>query len=95
MRKIGSVGKQDYDWSEGIRSIKAQTLLIFADADADSIRPEHIIEFYKLLGGGQRDAGLDGSLRSPHRLALIPGATHHTIIALPAMTQHAIEFLQA
>jgi hypothetical protein len=36
-------------------------MTVFADADA--IRPEHIIEFFGLLGGGQHDAGLDGSRR--------------------------------
>ena len=33
------------------------TLLVFADAD--SIRPEHIVAFYALLGGGLHDAGWD------------------------------------
>ena len=91
MRKIGALGTLDYDWSAGVKGIKSSTLLIFADAD--SIRPEHIVEFYKLLGGGLRDAGLDGSLRSPNRLAIIPGVTHHTIIADPAVFQHATAFL--
>ncbi|KFL29883.1 alpha/beta hydrolase [Devosia riboflavina] len=92
MRKSGQLGVRDYDWSEGVKTIKAPTLLVFADAD--SIRPEHVVDFYKLLGGGQRDAGLDGSLRSPSRLAIIPGVTHHTIIGAPAVFEHARAFLQ-
>ena len=92
MRKSGEAGMRNYDWSDAIKSIKAQTLLLFADAD--SIRPEHMVEFYKLLGGGQRDTGIDGSLRSSNRLAIIPGATHYTIMELPAVTRHATEFLQ-
>ena len=31
------------------------TMLVFGDSDM--YRPEHIVEFYKLLGGGLRDAG--------------------------------------
>lgn len=92
MRKSGELGMQDYDWSEGIKGIKSQTLLVFADADC--IRPEHVVEFYKLLGGGQRDAGMDGSLRSPNRLAIVPGATHYNIMASPTVIQYATDFLQ-
>lgn len=92
MRKSGQLGIKDYDWSEEVKAIKSPTLLIFADAD--SIRPDHVVDFYKLLGGGQRDAGMDGSLRSPSRLAFIPAATHYTIMASPTVTQYATDFLQ-
>ncbi|MGY3230546.1 pimeloyl-ACP methyl ester carboxylesterase [Luteibacter sp. HA06] len=91
MRKTADLNKKDYDWSAGVHGIKARTLLIFADAD--SIRPEHMAAFYKLLGGGQRDAGLDGSLRSPNQLAVIPGTTHYNVIASPFLTQYASAFL--
>jgi len=60
-RKTGELANRSYDWSASVADIKAPTLLMFADADM--MRPEHVVEFYKLLGGGQRDAGLDGSLR--------------------------------
>ena len=68
-------------------------LLVFADADA--IRPEHIAGFYQLLGGGQRDAGLDGSLRPASRLAIIPNTTHYNLLGSPSVTQFATEFLQS
>lgn len=93
MRKTGALGMEDSDWSAGVRVIKARTLLIFADADA--IPPEHIAEFYKLLGGGQRDAGLDGSMRSPNQLAVVPGMTHYTIMESPATIGFATDFLQS
>jgi pimeloyl-ACP methyl ester carboxylesterase len=48
-RKMGELGSRDYDWTEPVKAIKAPTLLIFADAD--SVRLEHIVEFYKVLGG--------------------------------------------
>ena len=85
-RKMGELGSMDYDWTESVKAMKAPTMLIFADADF--VRPEHIVEFYKALGGGQRDAGLDGSQRPVARLAIVPGATHYNIIgdaSLPPM----------
>jgi pimeloyl-ACP methyl ester carboxylesterase len=78
IRKTGEMNRADRDWSEGIKAIRAPTLLVFADAD--SIRPEHMMEFWKLLGGGQRDAGLDGSQRPASQFAIIPGTTHYCLI---------------
>jgi pimeloyl-ACP methyl ester carboxylesterase len=92
-RKTGELANRSYDWSASVADIKAPTLLIFADADA--IRPEHVVEFCKLLGGGHRDASLDGSLRSPNRLAIIPNTTHMTILGSAAVTQFASAFLQS
>src|SRR5689334_22099466 len=74
--KLGDLQRQEFDWSRDVVKIRAPTMLIFADAD--TYWPEHIVEFYKLLGGGQHDAGLDGSMRSPNQLAIIPGTTHYT-----------------
>jgi pimeloyl-ACP methyl ester carboxylesterase len=92
-RKTGELANRSHDWSASVAAIKAPTLLIFADADA--IRPEHVVEFYKLLGGGQRDAGIDGSLRSPNRLAIIPNTTHLTLLGSAAVTQFASAFLKS
>jgi len=92
-RKSGELANRSYDWSAAVAGIRAPTLLIFADADA--IRPEHMVEFYKLLGGGQRDAGVDGSLRSPNRLAIIPNTTHYSILGSAAVMEFAVEFLQS
>lgn len=92
-RKTGELANRSYDWSASVADIKAPTLLIFADADA--IRPEHIVEFYELLGGGRRDAGVDGSLRSPNRLAIIPNTTHLTLLGSAATMQFASEFLKS
>ena len=52
-------------------------------------------ELYKLLGGGQRDAGLDGSLRSPNRLAIVPGTTHYDILATTTVAGMVDQFLGA
>jgi hypothetical protein len=85
--------RKDYDWSKEVAGIKAHTMIVFADADA--IRPAHIVEFFGLLGGGQRDAGLDGLGRPAAQLAILPGLTHYSISASPALAGTVATFLDA
>jgi pimeloyl-ACP methyl ester carboxylesterase len=91
--KVGDMASQDYDWSAEVAAITAPTLLIFADAD--SIHPAHMVAFYELLGGGQRDAGLDGSLRPASRLAILPGTTHYDVLAFAGLADIVTAFLDA
>jgi len=91
--KIGDLQRQDYDWSRQIVALSLPVLLVCADADA--VRTEHIMAFYALLGGGQRDAGLDGSLRPAAQLAILPGRTHADVIADPALAQLVTPFLES
>lgn len=84
--KTGDLLRQDYDWSDDIPSITAPVMLVYSDAD--SVIPGHIVDFYRLLGGGQRDAHWDGSLRAPARLAILPGHIHTDVLMsaeLPSM----------
>ncbi len=63
-------------WSdETIQSITAPVLLIAGDADI--VRPEHVVELFRLFGGGVAGdiAGLP-----PSRLAILPGTTHITLV---------------
>jgi pimeloyl-ACP methyl ester carboxylesterase len=89
--KLRDLLTKDYDWSKEVAVIKSPTMLVFADADA--IRTTHIVEFYGLLGGGQRDAGLDGSQRPVAQLAVLPGLTHYGIGASPALAAAVTPFL--
>jgi pimeloyl-ACP methyl ester carboxylesterase len=89
--KVGDLTKRPYDWSTDVAKVQARTLLVFADAD--SIRPEHMVEFWKALGGGQRDAGLDGSLRPVHQFAIVPNTTHHTLVVDPMLPMIVERFL--
>ncbi|HEY0736286.1 MAG TPA: alpha/beta hydrolase [Herpetosiphonaceae bacterium] len=91
--KLGEMVSRDHDWSEQVAGITAPTMLVFADAD--SILPEHMVEFYRLLGGGRRDAGLDGSLRPAAHLAIVPGTTHYTIMSTAQVAQLVEPFLSA
>jgi pimeloyl-ACP methyl ester carboxylesterase len=68
------------DWSAGIAALTMPTLLIFGDAD--SIRPEHILELFRLLGGGQGDPGWEAA-PAANQLAILPGTTHYTILDRP------------
>jgi pimeloyl-ACP methyl ester carboxylesterase len=89
--KLGVLLAQDYDWSKDLAAIKAPTLLVFGDADA--VRTAHAVEFFRLLGGGQRDGGWDGSGMSNARLAILPGLTHYTIFSSPALASTVKAFL--
>ena len=90
--KMGELTSTTFGWSAQVKALKEPTLLVFADADA--VRAEHIVEFYKALGGAQRDAGLDGSMRSMAQLAILPGTTHYNIIASPSLAVVIGEFLR-
>jgi pimeloyl-ACP methyl ester carboxylesterase len=90
-RKVGELESHGFDWSADVAGIKAKTMLVFADADA--MPPEHIAAFYRALGGGQRDAALDGSGRSPNRLAILPGTTHYDILSTDAVSRAVLPFL--
>jgi pimeloyl-ACP methyl ester carboxylesterase len=89
--KVGDLTKRPFDWSADVTKVQARTLLVFADAD--SIRPEHMVEFWKALGGGQRDAGIDGSLRPANQLAIVPNTTHYSLAVEPMLPQIVERFL--
>jgi pimeloyl-ACP methyl ester carboxylesterase len=91
--KIGEMGRKEYDWSKEVAAIRSPTMLVFADADAVTL--QHMVEFYSLLGGGQRDAGLDGSQRSINELAILPGLTHYSLSAAPTLVAAVTPFLDA
>lgn len=59
-----------------LQSIAAPTLL--ALGDSDTVRPEHALELFRLLGGGVPGdlSGLPAS-----QLAILPGTTHASIVA--------------
>ncbi len=70
--KIANLDQATDGWSrEAIVSIKAPALLIIGDSDI--VRPEHVVEMFRLLGGGVI-GDLVGLPRS--QLAILPGTTH-------------------
>jgi pimeloyl-ACP methyl ester carboxylesterase len=91
--KLGELLRQDYDWSKEAAAIRLPMLMVFADADA--VRTAYIAELFTMLGGGQRDAGMDGALRPAARLAILPGQTHYDIALSPALAAVIRPFLDA
>lgn len=91
MDKTGNLLRTSYDWTDEIRALDLPTLLVYADAD--SIPTSHAAEFFALLGGGLRDAGWDGSGRTHHRLAILPGLSHYDIFGSPRLAAVVEEFI--
>src|SRR6266478_1765078 len=89
--KLGNMFRQDYDWSADVTKIKLPILLAFGDADA--VRTASAVQFFELLGGGQRDGGWDASGMSHARLAILPGTTHYTIFSSPQLSSVVARFL--
>ncbi|HRE87943.1 MAG TPA: alpha/beta hydrolase [Myxococcota bacterium] len=89
--RIAEALREPYDWSEDARSLGCETMLIYGDGDM--YRLEHIVAFYRLLGGGLRDAGWGREHLSKNRLAILPGLTHYDIFMAPLMVSVALGFL--
>jgi pimeloyl-ACP methyl ester carboxylesterase len=91
--KVGELQRRSYDWSADVARLAMPVLLVYADAD--SMPPAHIVRFFELLGGGQRDAGWDGSAAPLSRLAVLPGQTHYNVFDSPALIGAVEPFLDA
>jgi pimeloyl-ACP methyl ester carboxylesterase len=88
--KSGALLRQPYDWTGEVKLMEVPALLVYGDSD--SIPPSHAAEFYSLLGGGHRDAGWDGTLPTPSRLAIAAGRTHYNMLDWPALPTTIAEF---
>jgi pimeloyl-ACP methyl ester carboxylesterase len=83
--------KTDYDWTAEARTLAVPTMIVSGDADA--LPPRSAVEFFELLGGGQRDASWDRSGMTKHRLAILPGVTHYDINVHPSLPAAVTPFL--
>ena len=88
---MGALMRQPYDWSASVKQLSMPVMLVYGDADM--IRPEHIVSFYLLLGGGQRDAGWTREHMSKNRLAILPNVTHYEMGTTPALASTVLSFL--
>jgi pimeloyl-ACP methyl ester carboxylesterase len=89
--RMGDLMRRPYDWSADVKKLTMPTMLVYGDSDM--YRLEHVVEFYKLLGGGQRDAGLMRENMSTNRLAIVPNATHYDIWQAPGFVPTVLPFL--
>lgn len=91
--KMGELIGRDYDWSEDVAAMRTPTMVVVGDADG--FPPAHAAEFFGLLGGGERDAGWDGSRMPDSRLAVLPGTTHYDSFVSPLLAYSVTPFLDA
>jgi pimeloyl-ACP methyl ester carboxylesterase len=89
--RMGAYMRKQYDWSADVSKLTMPVMLVFADSDM--FRPEHVVKFYQLLGGGLRDAGWMREHMSQNRLAILPNLTHYEIFQAPALGATALPFL--
>jgi pimeloyl-ACP methyl ester carboxylesterase len=89
--RMGELMRKPYDWSEDVKKLQMPVMLLYGDSDM--IRPEHIVRFYQLLGGGLRDAGWMREHMSKNRLAILPNLTHYEVFMSPALVPTVMPFL--
>ncbi|HKU90891.1 MAG TPA: alpha/beta hydrolase [Steroidobacteraceae bacterium] len=91
LQAIGDFMRGHYDYSADVKKLTMPTMLVYGDGDM--YKPEHMIEFWKLLGGGLRDAGWQRENLSRNRLAILPDQTHYDIFFSPKLVDTALPFL--
>ena len=88
---MGEFMRKPYDWSADVKKLTMPVMIVFGDSDM--YRPEHIVKFYQLLGGGLKDAGWMRENMSSNRLAILPGLTHYEIFMSPTLPATVLPFL--
>ena len=88
---MGELMKQTFDWSADVPKLTMPVMLVYGDSDM--YRPEHVVKFYQLLGGGLKDAGWQRENMSRNRLAILPGLTHYDIFLSPQLPATVLSFL--
>jgi len=89
--RMGEYMRQSYNWAADVKTLKVPVMLVYGDSDM--FRPEHIVDFYHLLGGGLKDAGWGRENMSKNRVAILPDLTHYEIGAAPALGHTVLPFL--
>jgi pimeloyl-ACP methyl ester carboxylesterase len=89
--RMGELMRAPYDWSAEVKTLKMPVMLVYGDSDM--IRPEHIVQFYQLLGGGLKDAGWQREHMSKNRLAILPDVTHYELFMAPQLVTTILPFL--
>jgi pimeloyl-ACP methyl ester carboxylesterase len=91
--RMGEWMRKPYDWEQDVKKLTMPVMLVYGDSDM--FRPEHIVRFYQLLGGGLRDAGWMRENMSQNRLAILPDVTHYEMAVAPALVATVLPFLNA
>jgi pimeloyl-ACP methyl ester carboxylesterase len=89
--QMGNYMRNTFDWSADVAKLKMPVMLVFADGDM--YRPEYVVKFYQLLGGGLKDAGWMRENMPQNRLAIIPNRTHYDLFFAPELAPTVLPFL--
>ncbi len=89
--QMGAYMRKPYDWSADVAKLTMPVMLVYGDSDM--FRPEHIVKFYQLLGGGLKDAGWQREHMPKNRLAVLPNVTHYEMSTAPQLMQVVLPFL--
>jgi pimeloyl-ACP methyl ester carboxylesterase len=89
--RIGAYMRKSYNWADDVKKLEMPTMLVYGDSDM--FRPEHIVQFYQLLGGGLKDAGWMREHQSKNRLAILPDLTHYEMAVAPQLATTVRPFL--
>jgi pimeloyl-ACP methyl ester carboxylesterase len=89
--RMGEWMRTPYNWEQDVKKLTMPVMLVYGDSDM--FRPEHIVKFYQLLGGGLKDAGWMRENMSPNRLAILPDVTHYEMALAPALARTVVPFL--
>jgi pimeloyl-ACP methyl ester carboxylesterase len=90
--RLGELMREPYDWADDVKRLAMPVMLVYGDSDM--VRPEHIVKFYQLLGGGLKDAGWQREHMSRNRLAILPNVTHYEGFTSPALAATVLPFLR-
>jgi pimeloyl-ACP methyl ester carboxylesterase len=88
---MGDFIRRPYDWSGEVAKLASPVMLVYGDSDM--FRPEHMVKFYQLLGGGLKDAGWQREHMAKNRLAVLPDLTHYDIFLAPELAATVLPFL--
>jgi len=89
--EMGAWMRKPYDWSADVAKLTMPVMLVYGDSDM--YRPEHIMKFYQLLGGGLKDAGWQREHMSRNRLAILPNLTHYEVFMARQLAETVLPFL--
>ncbi|MDP9137154.1 MAG: alpha/beta hydrolase [Pseudomonadota bacterium] len=91
LQQMGDYMRKPFDYAADVAKLKMPVMLVFGDSDM--YRPEHVVKFYQMLGGGLKDAGWMRETMSQNRLAIIPNRTHYDIFFAPELATTVMPFL--
>lgn len=89
--RMGEFMRKPYNYAEDVKKLGMPVMLVYGDSDM--FRPEHIVSFYQLLGGGLKDAGWAREHMSKNRLAILPDLTHYEMFLSPALVTTVLPFI--